>query len=345
MAVNSFAKFGLRTALALAVATIALPGVASAKPDDESRQSWGERIRRDGGGDQGSRPAPAPAWGGRSTPEVSTPAPQPAPRWSGGGQGGGSPGGWTDRRGDDGGQGRGSRSGGGWQGNHTPPPAPPVAVPAPAPQPPRWGGSQGTPGTWNGPRQGDGNGDRRGGGWQGDGTRRTTNDGWQGDRHRDGDRTRDGDRRRDGHWTGRDGDRTRDGDRWRDGNRHRDGDRWNNHNSWSNNRYHDNNHRRWDHRWRSNHRYDWSSYRRHNPSVFHWGSYYAPYRGYSYRRLSVGFFLDSLFFSSRYWINDPWQYRLPDVYGPYRWVRYYDDALLVNVYSGEVVDVIHNFFW
>jgi Ni/Co efflux regulator RcnB len=52
-----------------------------------------------------------------------------------------------------------------------------------------------------------------------------------------------------------------------------------------------------------------------------------------------------VFFGNRYWINDPWRYRLPEVYGPYRWVRYYDDVLLVDEYSGEVVDVIHNFFW
>ena len=51
------------------------------------------------------------------------------------------------------------------------------------------------------------------------------------------------------------------------------------------------------------------------------------------------------FFGSRYWISDPWRYRLPPVYGPYRWVRYYDDALLVDIYSGEVVDVIYDFFW
>ena len=79
--------------------------------------------------------------------------------------------------------------------------------------------------------------------------------------------------------------------------------------------------------------------------MFRLGAYYSPYRNYSYRRLSIGFFLDSLFYSNRYWINDPWRYRLPEVYGPYRWVRYYDDALLVDVYSGEVVDVIHDFFW
>ena len=105
-------------------------------------------------------------------------------------------------------------------------------------------------------------------------------------------------------------------------------------------------HRRWDRdNWRRDRRYDWSSYRRHNRSLFNLGIYYSPYRNYSYRRLSIGYFLDSLFYSSRYWINDPWQYRLPEVYGPYRWVRYYDDALLVDIYSGEVVDVIHNFFW
>ena len=70
-----------------------------------------------------------------------------------------------------------------------------------------------------------------------------------------------------------------------------------------------------------------------------------PYRNYSYRRFGIGGFLDSLFYSNRYWINDPWQYRLPEVYGPYRWVRYYDDVLLVDTYSGQVVDVIYDFFW
>ena len=46
-----------------------------------------------------------------------------------------------------------------------------------------------------------------------------------------------------------------------------------------------------------------------------------------------------------FWLNDPWQYRLPPAYGPYRWVRYCNDALLVNIYTGQVVDVIHGFFW
>lgn len=105
-------------------------------------------------------------------------------------------------------------------------------------------------------------------------------------------------------------------------------------------------HRRWDNRgWRNDRRYDWYRYRAANRSLFRLGRYYAPFRGYSYSRISIGFRLGGPFYANRYWIHDPWRYRLPDAYGPYRWVRYYDDALLVDIYSGEVVDVIHNFFW
>ncbi|MCZ8321271.1 MAG: RcnB family protein [Novosphingobium sp.] len=175
-------------------------------------------------------------------------------------------------------------------------------------------------------------------------------DGWRNDERRAwarGEHLRNGDHDR------------RDGDRWRrdrdNRDLKRDGDRWrSDRNSWGHgeNRWrHDGNrygygkhYRRWDNRWRDNRRYDWWSYRRSNPQLYR-HSYYAPYRNYSYRRLSIGFYLDSLFFGSRYWINNPWQYRLPDVYGPYRWIRYYDDALLVNIHTGEVVDVIYRFFW
>jgi hypothetical protein len=116
-------------------------------------------------------------------------------------------------------------------------------------------------------------------------------------------------------------------------------------NGYNHDRDHDGDHDRWDRNWRNDHRYDWHDYRNRHRSIFHLGFYYAPYSYWSYRPLSIGFYLDSLFYSSRYWIDDPWRYRLPEVYGPYRWVRYYDDALLVNVYTGEVVDVIHDFFW
>ncbi len=97
--------------------------------------------------------------------------------------------------------------------------------------------------------------------------------------------------------------------------------------------------------WRNNARYNWRNHRRYNSNIFSVGRYYAPYRGYNYRRFNVGFQLGNLFFGSRYWINDPWRYRLPAVYGDYRWIRYYDDVVLVNTYNGRVVDVIYDFFY
>jgi len=101
----------------------------------------------------------------------------------------------------------------------------------------------------------------------------------------------------------------------------------------------------WNRDWRRDSRFGWQTYRNQHRDVFRMGRYYSPYNNWSYRRLGIGFMLQPLFFSQDYWIDDPWMYRLPEAYGPYRWVRYYDDALLVDIYSGEVVDVIYDFFW
>ncbi|MBH9538828.1 RcnB family protein [Novosphingopyxis sp. YJ-S2-01] len=101
---------------------------------------------------------------------------------------------------------------------------------------------------------------------------------------------------------------------------------------------------RWNNNWRNDRRYDWRRYRRANRGLFT-SRYYAPYRNYGYRRLSVGGILGSLFYSNRYRINDPYRYRLPPVYGPYRWVRYFGDAVLVDVRNGRTVDVIYDFFY
>ena len=170
----------------------------------------------------------------------------------------------------------------------------------------------------------------------------------------------DNDRRYDGNrWDRRDGDRydgnrwdRRDGNRWdrnrwdrRDGNRY-DDRRWDRRgNDRYAGRYGNRGYGNWDRNWRNDRRYDWQSHRTRYSNHYRIGRYYSPYRDWNYRRLSIGFSLWPLFYSERYWINDPWQYRLPDVYGPYRWVRYYEDALLVDVTTGQVVDVIENFFW
>jgi len=110
------------------------------------------------------------------------------------------------------------------------------------------------------------------------------------------------------------------------------------------NREHNGRHVEWSRSWRNNSSYDWRRYRGYNSSIFRNGSYYDPY-GYGYRRFSIGFNLFPSYYRSNYWLNDTSMYRLPPAYGPYRWVRYYDDALLVNIYSGQVVDVIYSFFW
>jgi len=101
----------------------------------------------------------------------------------------------------------------------------------------------------------------------------------------------------------------------------------------------------WDRSWRNDRRYDWQRWRYSNRNIFHIGPYYSPYRGYGYSRFSIGLFLEPLFFSRNYWIGNPWQYRLPPAYPGTQWVRYYNDVLLVDTYSGEVLDVIHNFFY
>lgn len=102
----------------------------------------------------------------------------------------------------------------------------------------------------------------------------------------------------------------------------------------------------WNNGWRSDHRYDWRAYRDYNRSLYRLPRYYPPARwSYGYRRFSIGHRLDSFLFAQQYWISDPYSYRLPEVWGPYRWVRYYDDALLVDVDTGQVVDVIYGIFW
>lgn len=102
----------------------------------------------------------------------------------------------------------------------------------------------------------------------------------------------------------------------------------------------------WNRGWRDDNRYDWGRYRQQNRSLFRLPGYYAPYGwNYGYRRYSIGVTLSSLLWEQDYWIDDPAYYRLPPAYGPYRWVRYYNDALLVDIRSGYVVDTVYDIFW
>ncbi len=164
---------------------------------------------------------------------------------------------------------------------------------------------------------------RRQGDWQASAQNRQ---GWRQDDRRDGrDGWRDDRSPRAGGWNGN--------GRVDNGRRFDDRSRWSNQ-------------RRWDNGWRNDRRYDWQNYRSRYGDRYRAGRYYAP-RGwdYGYRRFSIGIFLSNMLYADNYWLNDPYSYRLPPAYGSLRWVRYYDDALLVDVRDGYVVDVIHDFFW
>ena len=160
-------------------------------------------------------------------------------------------------------------------------------------------------------------------------------------------------RRDDGRVQSRDDQRRNDRDGWNRQNR--DDGRWNNRDGWNgqnrdrndwarNGRYR--NGGNWNRSWRNDRRYDWSGYRATNRSAYRLPRYYAPYGwSYGYRRFSVGVTLNNLLWGQNYWIEDPYAYRLPEVDGPYRWVRYYGDALLVDIRTGRVIDVVHEIFW
>jgi hypothetical protein len=152
---------------------------------------------------------------------------------------------------------------------------------------------------------------------------------------RDNNWRRDRDDRRDNNWRGDRGDHR--GNNWRDGRRHDGrGGHAEGRRDWRGS---------WNRGWRNDHRYNWRGWRSANRRIYHLRPYYAPYRGWSYRRFGIGIFLDPLFFGQSYWIGDPFYYRLPPAPPGTQWVRYYNDVLLVDIYSGEVVDAIYDFFW
>ena len=269
-----------------------------------------------GGGDRPSWRGPSQSWGQTASP----PPPPPPPA---------APGGFDRGRNGPRGDNRGSWS---------------------TPREQGWNG-QGWNGR-NGPDRRDGDG-RPGGNWNGGNPGRPDSPapGWNGDadRNRDNDRRWDNDRRRDNDRRWDDNRRWDNSPNWNRGPNGNRGPSWNGNRApdWSSRRdtWSSRGDRAWDRRWREDRRYDWRGWRSSHREIYRLNRYFPPYRNYVYRRLGIGFFLDNGFFGASYWIGDPWMYRLPPVWGPYRWVRYYDDALMVNIYTGEVVDVLYDVFW
>jgi len=125
----------------------------------------------------------------------------------------------------------------------------------------------------------------------------------------------------------------RDGDRrWSGNDHHRDGDR-----DWRRDgRGPPANWQRWD---RNRFPPVYASHHR-----FRVGPYHRPY-GWFVRSWAFGDFLPNGWFAPDYWIDDFWDYDLPYPPPGLHWVRVGDDALLVDDYSGRVLQVVRDIFW
>jgi len=84
------------------------------------------------------------------------------------------------------------------------------------------------------------------------------------------------------------------------------------------------------------------AHRNANRRLYSRGYWRAPF---AYRTFRPGLHIGTSYYSPRYYVANPYQYRLPYARPGLRWIRHYDDVLLVDVRRGIVVDVIRNFYW
>ena len=76
---------------------------------------------------------------------------------------------------------------------------------------------------------------------------------------------------------------------------------------------------------------------------YHWQSYNRP-SGWYYQRWVFGQIFPRIFWAQDYWLNDYWMFDLPIPPYGYVWVRYGDDAVLINRRTGEVLQVEYGLF-
>lgn len=93
---------------------------------------------------------------------------------------------------------------------------------------------------------------------------------------------------------------------------------------------------------RREYREDWREYRRKHRHLYARGDWRSHHRYHAFR---PGARIERGYYGQRHVIADPWRYRLPRVRAHMRWVRHYDDVLLVNMRTGRLVEVHRDFFW
>lgn len=94
-----------------------------------------------------------------------------------------------------------------------------------------------------------------------------------------------------------------------------------------------------DRRWGEN---DWRGWRDRNRGLYARGEWRAPFR---YSRFQPGARIGAVYLGQRYVIGDPWRYHLPQPGAYRRWVRHYNDVLLVDMRRDRVIRVLPGFFW
>ena len=87
--------------------------------------------------------------------------------------------------------------------------------------------------------------------------------------------------------------------------------------------------------------YQWNRNAEHR---YHWQPYNQP-PGWHYQRWAYGQVLPSPFWVRAYWINSYYDFGLGDPPYGFVWVRYGDDALLVDVESGQILSVEYGVFY
>lgn len=90
----------------------------------------------------------------------------------------------------------------------------------------------------------------------------------------------------------------------------------------------------------------WDRYRRNydSPRRYRVGVYHAP-RGYNYRRWHYGDRLPRAYYARNFWLTNFVIYGLFAPPPGLIWVRYGPDALLIDEYTGEVIQVRYNVFY
>lgn len=99
--------------------------------------------------------------------------------------------------------------------------------------------------------------------------------------------------------------------------------------------------------WRNNNKWAKHQHLRRNfnsPRRFRIGHYHAP-RNHQYRRWSYGERLPFVYLARTYWLTNAIVYGLLPPPPGLIWVRFGPDALLVDQYTGEIVQVRYNVFY